>query len=65
MRAFIPAKTHARAVIARPQFTAMRGDLSARGMHLISCDDCTRYPSIETQLLADYGEVLTSPEVSR
>lgn len=43
--------------------SATGAQLAARGLHALSWDDYRRYPDVESQLLADYGDVLTSPEV--
>jgi hypothetical protein len=36
----------------------MRNLLESAGLHLLSWDDCRRYPAVEAQLRADYGDEL-------
>lgn len=42
-------------------YTTPLRDVAARGLHLLTWGDVQRYPSVENQLLADYGDILTSP----
>ena len=47
-----------------PRLAYTDAQLNHVGLHSLTFEDCKRYPSVENQLLADYGEVLTAPCVA-